>query len=151
MDIQKIARSIAKKYQTANPFQIAKERHIKILYAPLGKVMGFHSYSLRLHVIHLNQELDEPMLQFVCAHELGHTILHPDINTAFMTHRTFFSYVTIQCTEAMILGALCFAPSSSCCQMTLSARTKDAPSTSSQGCAVCQRSLWCSRWECEAS
>lgn len=91
MDIQKIARSIAKKYQTANPFQIAKERHIKILYAPLGKVMGFHSYSLRLHVIHLNQELDEPMLQFVCAHELGHTLLHPDINTAFMTHHTFFS------------------------------------------------------------
>ncbi|MDD7678133.1 MAG: ImmA/IrrE family metallo-endopeptidase [Anaerovibrio sp.] len=55
------------------------------------QVMGFHSYSLRLHVIHLNQELDDPMLQFVCAHELGHTILHPDINTAFMTHRTFFS------------------------------------------------------------
>ena len=69
----------------------AKERHIKILYAPLGKVMGFHSYSLRLHAIPLTQELDEPMLQFVCAHELGHTILHPDINTAFMTHRTFFS------------------------------------------------------------
>lgn len=26
-----------------------------------------------------------------------------------MTHKTFFSYVTIQCTEAAILGALCFA------------------------------------------
>ena len=26
-----------------------------------------------------------------------------------LAHRTFFSYVTIQCTEAMILGALCFA------------------------------------------
>ena len=25
-----------------------------------------------------------------------------------MTHRTFFSYVTIQCTEALILGGLCF-------------------------------------------
>ena len=25
-----------------------------------------------------------------------------------MTHKTFFSYVTIQCTEAVILGALCF-------------------------------------------
>ena len=62
-----------------------------ISYSGVGKVMGFHSYSLRLHVIHLNQELDEPMLQFVCAHELGHTILHPNINTAFMTHRTFFS------------------------------------------------------------
>ena len=27
---------------------------------------------------------------------------------AKMTHKTFFSYVTIQCTEALILGALCF-------------------------------------------
>jgi len=26
-----------------------------------------------------------------------------------MAHKTFFSYVTIQCTEAVILGGLCFA------------------------------------------
>ena len=91
MNIHSMAQNISRKYHTCDPFKIARNRHIKILYAPLGKVMGFHSYSLRLHVIHLNQELDEPMLQFVCAHELGHTILHPDINTAFMTHRTFFS------------------------------------------------------------
>ncbi len=31
------------------------------------------------------------------------------IQIARMTHKTFFSYVTIQCTEAAILGALCFA------------------------------------------
>lgn len=30
------------------------------------------------------------------------------ISIARMTHKTFFSYVTIQCTEAAILGALCF-------------------------------------------
>ena len=28
---------------------------------------------------------------------------------ARMAHKTFFSYVTIQCTEALILGGLCFA------------------------------------------
>ena len=91
MNIHSMAQNISRKYHTCDPFKIARNRHIKILYAPLGKVMGFHSYSLRLHVIHLNQELEEPMLQFVCAHELVHTILHPDINTAFMTRRTFFS------------------------------------------------------------
>ncbi|MBP3427802.1 MAG: AI-2E family transporter [Clostridia bacterium] len=31
------------------------------------------------------------------------------LRVAGMAHKTFFSYVTIQCTEAMILGALCFA------------------------------------------
>jgi len=30
------------------------------------------------------------------------------LTVAKLTHRTFFSYVTIQCTEALILGALCF-------------------------------------------
>ncbi|MBQ4158594.1 MAG: AI-2E family transporter [Clostridia bacterium] len=30
------------------------------------------------------------------------------VQVARLTHRTFFSYVTIQCTEALILGALCF-------------------------------------------
>ena len=31
------------------------------------------------------------------------------IRIAKLTHKTFFSYITIQCTEAAILGALCFA------------------------------------------
>ena len=31
------------------------------------------------------------------------------LTVARMAHKTFFSYVTIQCTEAVILGALCFA------------------------------------------
>ena len=30
------------------------------------------------------------------------------LRVASMTHKTFFSYVTIQCTEAVILGVLCF-------------------------------------------
>lgn len=31
------------------------------------------------------------------------------LRVASMAHKTFFSYVTIQCTEALILGGLCFA------------------------------------------
>lgn len=31
------------------------------------------------------------------------------VSISRLAHKTFFSYVTIQCTEAMILGALCFA------------------------------------------
>lgn len=31
------------------------------------------------------------------------------VSVARLTHKTFFSYVTIQCTEAVILGGLCFA------------------------------------------
>ena len=39
---------------------------------------------------------------------LPRTFCDETLRVARRTHRTFFSYVTIQCTEAVILGALCF-------------------------------------------
>ena len=39
---------------------------------------------------------------------LPRTFCDETLSVARLTHRTFFSYVTIQCTEAVILGALCF-------------------------------------------
>lgn len=96
MDIQKIARSIARKYQTTNPFQIAKERHIIVNYVPLGRAMGYHCYGYRQHFIILNQDLDEFWARFVCAHELGHIILHPHVNTAFLLRSTLFSVDKIE-------------------------------------------------------
>ena len=40
---------------------------------------------------------------------LPRTFCDETLSVARLTHRTFFSYVTIQCTEAVILGGLCFA------------------------------------------
>ena len=39
---------------------------------------------------------------------LPKTFCDHSIGVARLAHKTFFSYVTIQCTEAVILGALCF-------------------------------------------
>ncbi|WP_244961036.1 ImmA/IrrE family metallo-endopeptidase [Bacillus paramycoides] len=36
------------------------------------------------------------MKKFVCAHELGHAILHPDANTPFMRENTLFSTEKIE-------------------------------------------------------
>lgn len=96
MDIQKIARSIAKKYKSTDPFQIAKDRHIIISYVPLGHAMGYHCYGYRQHFIILNQDLDEFWGRFVCAHELGHIIMHPHVNTAFLLRSTLFSVDKIE-------------------------------------------------------
>lgn len=91
MDIHSIAQDIAKKYSTTDPFRIAKERHIIVNYVPLGQAMGYHCYAYRQHFIILNQELTDFWARFVCAHELGHIILHPRVNTAFLLHSTLFS------------------------------------------------------------
>src|SRR5690606_3868689 len=54
-----------------------------------------HTYK-RIPIIHINSELDEPMQRFVCAHELGHVVLHPSINTPFMKAHTLFSVDRIE-------------------------------------------------------
>ncbi|MBS6382501.1 MAG: ImmA/IrrE family metallo-endopeptidase [Veillonella dispar] len=46
--------------------------------------------------IHLNASIPDDMLPFVCANELGHTILHPNINTPFLRKHTLFSIDKIE-------------------------------------------------------
>ena len=39
----------------------------------------------------LNSDLPEHLESFVCAHELGHAICHPDINVQWLCESTFYS------------------------------------------------------------
>jgi Zn-dependent peptidase ImmA (M78 family) len=81
--IKEIVRQLIKKYKSNDPFQIAKEKNIIILFAELGATLGFYNSYKRIQFIHLNNQLDEMMQRFVCAHELGHAVLHPRSNTPF--------------------------------------------------------------------
>lgn len=49
------------------------------------------NYYKRIKMIHINDHLDETLQRFTCAHELGHALLHHDINTTFLKAKTFFS------------------------------------------------------------
>jgi len=40
--------------------------------------------------IHINECLPEYQIRFVAAHELGHALLHPKVNTPFMRSCTYF-------------------------------------------------------------
>lgn len=74
-----------------NPFEIAKSRKIIIRYFPLGYTLGFYMKSSRQKVITLNSNNNEYLMKFVCAHELGHAILHPNENTPFLHKNTLYS------------------------------------------------------------
>ncbi|MGG6437423.1 ImmA/IrrE family metallo-endopeptidase [Saccharococcus caldoxylosilyticus] len=89
--IKEIVRQLIKKHKSNDPFQIAKEKNIIILFAELGNTLGFYSSYKRIQFIHLNNQLDEMMQRFVCAHELGHAVLHPKSNTPFLRANTLFS------------------------------------------------------------
>ena len=62
-----------------------------MLYEDLGNTLGFYNTYKRIKFIHINNQIDETTQRFVCAHELGHAVLHPKANTPFLRNQTFFS------------------------------------------------------------
>jgi len=95
--LQKKIQKEVKKAGTNNPFEIATNRNIIINYLPLGVTFGLYMKNARHQVITLNSDIDENLQRFVCAHELGHAILHPDQNAPFLHAKTLFSTARIEC------------------------------------------------------
>ncbi|MED2792084.1 ImmA/IrrE family metallo-endopeptidase [Bacillus wiedmannii] len=91
MEIKEYALKIAEKHATTNPFEIARRKNIIVLFEDLGNTLGFYNTYKRFKFIHINNQIDETTQRFVCAHELGHAVLHPKSNTPFLRNQTFFS------------------------------------------------------------
>lgn len=89
MDIKRLAEGLVAKFNTRDPFRIAEELDYTTIYTPLVGVRGFYQYLKRCHIIYLDSKLDDKAARFVCAHELGHSILHQGLNRIFMDTRTF--------------------------------------------------------------
>ena len=87
MDVEKLV----DKFGTRNPFKIAKEMNIVVIFEPLGEINGYFTTVFRQRQIHINCNLSEQQKLFTAAHELGHAVLHPKANTPFLKGSTFFS------------------------------------------------------------
>ena len=88
MDIKRLAERLVEKFGTRNPFEIAEQLGYTIIYTPLVGVRGFYQYLKRCHIIYLDSELDNNTARFVCAHELGHSLMHRGLNRIFMDTHT---------------------------------------------------------------
>lgn len=92
MDVKKIAVQTATRYKTWDPYEIADARSVKIIYAPLGKsILGYYTKYKRIQCIIINDSLPHPLQRFVCAHELGHSICHSNLNTQWLKRNTLVS------------------------------------------------------------
>lgn len=91
LNIHILAESIVKKYRTRNPFKISKEKNAILVYAPLKDVRGFYQYFQRNHIIYIDENLPEHEKMFVCAHELGHMLMHKKANAVYMDTKTCFN------------------------------------------------------------
>lgn len=57
MTIKVLADKIAKRHNTRDPFQIARDLGFIIVYAPLMEVRGFQQRILRRNLIYINSDL----------------------------------------------------------------------------------------------
>lgn len=87
---------LLKTYNTNDPFKLARSLGIVIIFLDLGDTYGFYRCYKRVKTIVINSELSEWLKRYVCAHELGHALLHADINTAFLKKNTFYSIGRIE-------------------------------------------------------
>lgn len=88
-DIRKLANSLAKKYRSRNPFEIIQGMNAILVFAPLINVRGFYQYFQRNNIIYIDDHLPEHEQKFVCAHELGHMLMHRKENAVFMDAKTY--------------------------------------------------------------
>jgi len=91
MDIKSMVNRLCKKYDSRNPFDIAKQMGVSVVFEHLGTIRGYYQRAYRNKIIHINTDSDERQQFFTCAHELAHSILHPNLNTPFLREKTLFS------------------------------------------------------------
>lgn len=75
-EILQTAESVRSRFGTGNPFQLAAMCGAEIMVCELGRLKGLYKIVLRNAFIALNAALQREEAAAVCAHELGHHILH---------------------------------------------------------------------------
>jgi len=76
-NISERAKALTMMYGTRDPFRIADELGINIMYTDaLNRLKGMYRVIKRNRFIILNGKNSEQMSRIVCAHELGHDQLH---------------------------------------------------------------------------
>lgn len=88
--IQKLVAYLKRKYGTDDPEEIADYLGVTIIRTPLEDVVaGFYKLLKRRKYIFLNSDIDDVIfIRVVLAHELGHAVMHPKENCAFMKNGT---------------------------------------------------------------
>ena len=78
--ICKAVKKIKANCETANPFLICQELGIKVVKTAMGKktesCKGFYVTNSRIHTIVINSDLSNEFQRIICAHELGHAVMH---------------------------------------------------------------------------
>ena len=75
-EVRRRAAQVLREYGTRDPFMLAREMHIGLLVRELGTLKGFYKDVYGTPFIFLSRHLSRGEATLVCAHELGHHLLH---------------------------------------------------------------------------
>ncbi|HDR6285645.1 TPA: ImmA/IrrE family metallo-endopeptidase [Bacillus cereus] len=104
--INNTVKQLRKQHNTKDPFELAQHLNINIFFHNLHEeINGFYKCENRNKFIAINSNLSSAMQRTVCAHELGHAILHPNANTPFLRKNTLLSVDRLEI-EANTFAAL---------------------------------------------
>lgn len=99
MNIPLRVNNLIKRYNTRDPFKIAKYENINIMFEQLGNIKGYYRKILGKKFIVVNSELDEFSQLIIVSHELGHALLHTTKGVKFMREHTLLynsSFIEMQ-------------------------------------------------------
>ena len=96
-DIIKLAQGIRKNWKTNDPFEIAEKFGIEILFRK-NFIKEFTAHTIKIPgyptIISINHAYNEKSKKILCAHELGHALLHDEsINHFAITNKNIFTNV----------------------------------------------------------
>lgn len=91
-DAYLIPEKLIKLYDTRDPFRIASYKNIEIMMrSDFDRQKGAFSLMLNVPFIFINSNLSPEMQRIVCAHELGHAMLHRQLCRK-MKNQTIYEY-----------------------------------------------------------
>lgn len=94
--VDKVINKIVNNFETRDPYKIAKELDVIIVEEDLGEIYGYYSKVSRIPIIHINSRYDDFTKRFICGHELGHSLLHPNENTPMLSKISILSEMKIE-------------------------------------------------------
>lgn len=89
--VRKKALACKRKFNTSDPFKLARALGIEVMICDIGSRLGCYMYLKRSKCIWINESLEGNERTFVMAHEVGHAILHPKENCYFLRNQTLLN------------------------------------------------------------
>ncbi|MGF7436811.1 ImmA/IrrE family metallo-endopeptidase [Lentilactobacillus senioris] len=107
--INDTVKTIVSRYSTADPFVIAEKLNIEVDWCDLGDhPLGDTIYEEKEPIVLLNNNIKySPRRNFVLAHEIGHVVMHADLN-GYYTGRLSYGPLELQASEfaSALMGML---------------------------------------------